>query len=118
MRCIVRRTSQWAFDKDNPPCEGAYVHPFVYTDVRTFATPEEFDAKLAAREGPWLSKGTNHRIVDGMIARDTGTREHWCVDVDDVWEFARRVGHELVLSFTKPSDTAHPSIEIYDDYRE
>lgn len=70
MNFTIRRASLWGKDK---PCEEAKPYEVTRVDVRSCETPEEFDKVLGFREGKWLENGTNHRVIDGCIARDNGT---------------------------------------------
>ena len=109
----VSRTSSW----DEKPCDEAYQEEVFDTDLRTCGSPEEFDARGIDRGRPWLSHGTNHRIIDGMIARDIGTRNQWFVNVDDIWAFQQKYGR-LIIEPERVSGEWFPSIEIYDGWRE
>ena len=89
-------------------------------DRRTFRTPEEYDERLAKRDGKWLSFGTNHRIENGRIVRDAGTEDVWGIEINSLEElmaFKKEVGEELVIGISY-LDERTPSLEIYDDYRE
>lgn len=116
MKFTISRTSNW--DNENP-CEEATPYEVIRVDVRTFKTPEEFDKKLAYREGKWLEKGTNHRVINGCIARDVGTERCWAIEVnslEDLIALYHKYG-SLVIE-TNMWDRETPNIEIYDDYRE
>ena len=116
MKFRVERTSVW--DDETQPCLEAVSEMIPRWDRRTFKSPEEHDAKLPHNE-PWLSNGTEHRLVYGPrggvigIERRTGDVMVWFVtldSLDDLIAFSDKYG-ALVVS-------AEPSIEIYDGYRE
>lgn len=45
-----------------------------WTHARSIASFEEFDAKFGHSEGPWLSQGTNHRVVPARWATPNQSR--------------------------------------------
>lgn len=116
MKFTISRTSMYG---DGKPCEEAMPYEVTNVDIRTLKTPEEFDRILSLREGKWLENGTNHRIIDGRIARDTGTIKCWAIEVnslEDLLALYHKYG-ELIIG-TNLYDGETPNIEIYDDYRE
>lgn len=116
MKFTIRRTSGW---EDEKPCEEATPCEVTRVDIRSLKTPEEFDNRLGLREGKWLENGTNHRKIDGHIARDMGTVKCWAIELNSLEELIAlyyKYG-ELVIA-TNMWDKETPSIEIYDDYRE
>lgn len=42
--------------------------------------------------------------------------EIWTIEIEDVFEFAKKLGEPIILSAKEDGDL--PFIEIYDDYRE
>lgn len=120
MKFIITRTSEW--DDDCSPCEEAKRSQVVRVETRTLRTPEEFDKKFAAREGAWLSVGTNHRTgKDGYICRDREMMDVWTVEVNSIEELialSRKYGEIIVGNHYLSSNDEYPTLEIYDDYRE
>lgn len=92
------------------PCEEAFKALVPYTDIRTVDDP----AKLRGISNDWYERGTNHRVINGQIARDLGPREEWMVEVHDLLAFVAKYG-DCVLSV---ESNGFMSIEIYDSYRE
>jgi hypothetical protein len=121
-RFEITRTSHYG---DEPPCEEAVPAHFPHWQIRTLPSPEAFDAKFGLSEGPWLSKGTDHRTVTlgddrEAIARRWPNRPGWAVDLDsldDLVAFCVKHG-EVVVSTGYAELGETPKIEIYDDYRE
>jgi len=123
----VTRVSVW--DRKVKPCEEAMPAKFVDVDCRTCASPEEFIAKKFKRREEngkhmvldrWFDFGTNHRIEDGMIARDTGYEDGWSIEIDTMGAllaFIERHG-DIVISSGYGRPTGHLELEIYDAYRE
>lgn len=119
MKFIIKRTSGRA---NSSPCVEAKEEQVVGIETRTFRTPEEFDKRFAAREGAWLSVGTNHRIGrDGYICRDRDMMNVWTIEVNSIEELvalSRKYGEIIVADHYLSSNDEYPTIEIYDDYRE
>lgn len=119
MKFIIMRTSEWG---DSSPCAEAKEDQVVGIETRTFRTPEEFDKRFAAREGAWLSVGTNHRIGrDGYICRDRDMMNVWTIEVNSIEELvalSRKYGEIIVADHYLSSNDEYPTLEIYDDYRE
>lgn len=119
MKFIITRTSDWG--DDNSPCEEAKRSQVVKIETRTLRTPEEFDKKFAAREGAWLSIGTNHRIGrDGYICRDREMMDVWTIEVNSIEELvalSSKYGEIIVANHYWNNDE-YPTLEIYDAYRE
>jgi D-serine deaminase-like pyridoxal phosphate-dependent protein len=107
----VSRTSHW--DDETPPVAGARRGPTVHVDRRTFATPEEHDERIRTK---WLDRGRDHGKWSGGIFRLIDTEE-WLIDVDDLLAFSQQHGRIVVDAEDMPWG-AHPTLEIYDDYRE
>lgn len=118
MRFTVTRTSD-SFS-ETPPVPGAERDVCLYKDWRTADDPSKIRGYLGQDpEAWWYGEGTNHQVVNGMIVRD---RQHevWFVDVEDLEalvEFADTHGPLVVTGYSSVCHE-HPSIEIYDDYRE
>ena len=119
MKFIIKRTSGRG---NSSPCVEAKEEQVVETETRTFRTPEEFDKRSAAREGAWLSVGTNHRIGrDGYICRDRDMMNVWTIEVNSIEELvalSRKYGEIIVADHYLSPNDEYPTLEIYDDYRE
>lgn len=117
MKFIVSRTS---VGKDISPCTEAKRDSVVYTEFRTFGSPEAFDKYRAKREGKWLSVGTNHRVNEhGCITRDNGTMDVWMIELNSLEElimFCNKYGDVIIRD--NMYNEQYKEIEIYDDYRE
>lgn len=114
MKFVVTRTSQ---RNDEKPCEEAYQGTLVRVDMRNVRSPEQLTFKCDRET--WYEKGTNHRLIDGCIARDFDTEIAWFVDIntiDELIAFNKKYG-ELVIT-TSFIDHESCEIEIYDYYRE
>ncbi len=124
MRYFIDRSTTNDME-DGEPLEGAEMVEVEVRDVRTCATPEEFDVKQK-HEKPWLSEGTDHQqiVVDGRphISRRIAGRKvkMWTIEVADLNAFVEKYG-QIVLMPSRPwrfVGEAYQSIEIYDGYRE
>lgn len=119
MKFIITRTSEWG---DSSPCAEAKRDRVVRVESRTFRSPEEYDKKFAAREGAWLSVGTNHRIDrDGYICRDREMMDLWTIEINSIEELvalSRKYGEIIVADYYLNANDEYPTLEIYDDYRE
>jgi len=110
MRVKIRRASSWA-DPETPPVPNATWEESKVVDARAFKSFADYDSMLG-KHGKWLSRGENHRVTKGGIARDL--KEHsWVLDVPDVWAFVREHGRSVVAI-----DEGIAEITIYDDYLE
>ena len=118
MKFIVSRTSIW--NDEIKPCEEAKRDSIVCVETRALYTPEEFDERLAQREGKWFSVGTNHRVNEkGYITRDIGMIDVWSVEfntLEEIIEFCDK--YDSVVIEYCIWNKAYKQIEIYDDYRE
>ena len=119
MKFIIKRTSGRA---NSSPCVEAKEEQVVRTETRTFHSPEEFDKKFANREGTWLSVGTNHRIgKNGYICRDREMMDVWVIEINSIEELvalSRKYGEIIITDHYLDINDMHPTLEIYDDYRE
>ena len=119
MKFIIRRTSVWG---NSSPCAEAKEEQVVETETRTLHSPEEFDKKFADREGSWLSVGTNHRIDrNGYICRDRKKMNVWTIEINSIEELialSRKYGEIIITDHYLNINDMHPTLEIYDDYRE
>lgn len=79
--------STWDEEGEHPPEQfpNAQKVTIPYWDRRTCKTPEEFDECKIEKE-PWLSKGEDHCLYDGGIARRVGTCEEYVVDITTLEE--------------------------------
>lgn len=115
MKFVISRASD--HKEENSPCEGAYEQEIPKIDIRSISKPEEFNIK-SMRES-WYKEGTNHRLINGKIARDMGTKKVWCIDfesMDDLIKFTYEFGD--VIIGCSDYDNGMPNIQIYDDYIE
>lgn len=113
---IVTRTSHSSlFDRNKPPVPEAFAGMRTCTDRRTVDDPKKLPINRGT-DGDWYERGTNHRIVDGQIARDFA-EPCWLVRIGSLAElldFCNRNG-DVVLS---TDEDEPPTLEIYDSYRE
>ena len=96
--------------QETPPCDGAYRVWVQNIDVRTTDDPK----KVPAYRGDdkwWYSKGENHRMIDGKIARDIEPIHVWVVRIDDLAQFAKK--HGSIIIDHKSNGWA--TVEICDD---
>lgn len=110
---VVSRTSHYG---DRQPCEEAYKSKLKDVDMRSVDSPEKLKCM---NKDEWFSSGTNHRVINGHIARDLGEVDEWFVEfnsLEDLVAFKRKYG-EIILT-TSCTDCNHIEIEIYDTYRE
>jgi len=108
---VCRRTSVW----ERKPCDEAEEAPFVRVDRRTTDDP----MKNPHIGKMWYESGRNHRVENGMIARDFDDKR-WVVRIADgaaLQAFCEKYG-DIVL--TVNTDGLEPcyEVEIYDGYRE
>lgn len=108
---IITRTSAWGND---PEVKDAYKINIIKTDVRTVDCPSKIPAYRHKDTSWWYNEGTNHRAIDGCIARDMGIKEAWAVKIKDLIAFVQEYG-QILLSV---DINGYSHIEIYDDYRE
>jgi len=108
------------------PCKEAVKESCIRMDYRTFRTAEEHDKKLCAIGSltkPWLKEGMSHSTWKHQgktcICREfknTG----WFVSFKNMEEFlafTEKYG-EVIVHYKCSDAKGHPSIEIYDTYRE
>jgi hypothetical protein len=111
---VVTRTSAgW----EGVPCEGLTSEQRPYVDHRTVADPRDLKFPLNA-EQDWYARGSNHRVINGTIARDMDMRKVWTKEfnsLEELLEFVKTVGGVVVVEL---DGEGNASIEIYDDYRE
>ena len=104
---VCRRTSVW----DGKPCDEAESVPFVRVDRRTTVNP--YIRKT------WYDIGRNHRVENGMIARDFDSKR-WMVRIADDAElqaFCEKYGKIILLLNHDGTEPCY-EVEIYDGYRE
>ncbi len=120
MKYIVTRTSNYG--DDEPPCEGAVQEDVCYLDVRTVATPEEFDEKFGKyAQGKWLDKGTDHGITEkGRIYRKLPSKAFTIAlaDLGELLAFTQKYGEVIIKAPEVDLPDQYFSLEIYDGYRE
>ena len=99
----------------------ATLKKYTKVEVRTVKTFSEFDDRFGKLEGTWLSKGINHKEVNGCIQREFPLgAEGYFIEINTLEELENlrlECGEELVLT-TSPDYQDIPCIEIYNDYRE
>ena len=100
---------------DRPPIKGAVLGALDVWDFRTFKSPEEHDEKLCDRADgflssePWLSEGTNHKIIvdhEGKpqgIGRIRRTVPAWFIEIKTLEELMTIV-NEIGAIDVGPSD--------------
>lgn len=113
MKFQIKRTSIW---DDVKPCDEAIEDKLVSVDVRSVSSPDKLSCMTPEK---WYSEGTNHRTINGNIARDLDKRDCYTININtlkDLMELQNKYG-DLVIG-TSYIDRITPSIEIYDDYRE
>jgi hypothetical protein len=107
----IDRTSCW----DEKPCYEAVEVAYIRVDRRTTDDP----AKNPHIGKTWYDFGENHRIEDGMIARDFRDKR-WMVSIespDSLKAFIDKYG-DVIISVDHNGKEPCYKIEIYDDYRE
>jgi len=107
---IVSRASSYG---DDPPCDNAFQLEVINVDVRNTDDPKKIPANRGT-DGNWYVLGTNHRVVNGKITRELGTRKEWVVSIKNILEFVDKYG-ACVIGKTNNGDY---TITIYDDYIE
>jgi len=116
MKFHIKRTSSWG---DKKPVPNAVMGDALHVHCRT-CSEQEFNEKFSNREGMWRSKGKNHRVnSDGHIERDEDA-SGWFIEInslDGLLALSAKEG-ELVVCSEGHDVKDHPTIEIYDDYRE
>ena len=109
----VRRVSQ--FDDTQKPCEEAFRGVLLSVDIRTISDPSEFNDKTLEKN--WYKEGTNHRLINGCIARDMGMEEVWLIEfenLEQLLEFKEK--YDDIIIRTSYIDNKTHEILIYDDY--
>lgn len=106
---LVRRTSS---DR-GPPCDEAFKILTTKVDTRNWDDPKKIPANNLTY-GDWYLRGTNHRVENGKMKRDMGTREEWAIEISDIHEFIDKYGNCVVGR----DNNGFYTVEIYDDYRE
>jgi len=100
---------------DGKPCDEAEEVPFVRVDRRTTDDP----MKNPHIGKAWYDTGRNHRVENGMIARDFDDKR-WVVRIADgaaLHAFCEKYG-TIILSLNTDGTKRCYEVEIYDDYRE
>jgi hypothetical protein len=115
MKFVITRTS---IQDDSAPCKGAFKGQYLRIDTRTCKTFEEYDERIG-KNRPWLSEGTNHRLVNEGIARDMEMTDAWFVEINTLEDLLILNAEEGQIVIGHCYDNKEvPQIEIYDDYRE
>lgn len=100
---------------DEKPCEEAELVKYIRVDRRTTDDPLQIKSLGAS----WYAIGKNHRIENGMIARDFNS-VRWMVRINNGSElqaFIKKYG-KIILKLDTDGSKPCYGIEIYDDYRE
>ena len=97
------------------PCDEAVEVEIVNVDKRNKDDPKKIPAYLDKDDSWWYDNGTNHRVVNGFIQRDMGTRKEWVVETDNLLDFIDKNGGDVII--TKHFDGFY-EIKIYDSYAE
>ena len=108
---VCRRTSVW----EGKPCDEAEEVPFVRVDRRTIDDPMKSPYVGQA----WYDTGRNHRVENGMIARDLDDKR-WMVRIADGAEmqaFCEKYGKVILLLNNGGAEPCY-EVEIYDGWRE
>lgn len=102
---------------DDRPCEEAVEIEYVYVDRRIVDSPSKLPPWS---NDDWYKRGRNHRVENGMIARDMDSRTRWVVSIPDgaaLQAFIEKYG-QVVISLNDEGVEPCYQIDIYDDYRE
>jgi hypothetical protein len=103
MEFIIRRPS---VDEDEQPIPGAKRKTVPLVDMRTFKTFEEYnnhDYIQSRWPGKWTDRGTNHKIINGGIYREIGSKDIWVMELnrlDDLLAIIEDYGDVTVESKT------------------
>ena len=99
----------------------ATLKKYTKVEARAVKTFSEFDDRFGKLEGKWLSKGINHKEVNGCIQREFPLgSEGYFIEINTLEELENlrlECGKELVLT-TAPNNEYIPCIEIYNNYIE
>ncbi len=107
---LVTRTS---LRENEKPCDQAEQVEVMGVDRRSCADPAEVPLYRGQRDW-WFEKGTNHRVENGMIARDMGWHKVWAIDGMTVQEIVDRYGCCII----ERDFNGFLTVRIYDDYWE
>lgn len=95
-------------ESHDKPCEEAFQITVIDTDARGCDDPKKIPA-YNGTDGDWYTHGKNHRVEDGYIKRDLGTRKAWAVEVTDIFSFVDKYGPCLISR----DDNGFIELEIY-----
>ena len=92
----IERTSQWTFDENEPPCDGAFVKEFEITETM------------------WNRPATKKKMKSWFIELNT---------LEDLLAFKEEIDEEIIIRYSNWADNIKDvkviyQIEIYDTYRE
>lgn len=96
------------------PCEGAVRAKAIYVEIKYVKRPQ--DLPYLQRRG-WYAVGSNHRMINGWIARDMREVDVWEVDLNSVEDVVRLIpkGREINMAATNPNySPPMPEITIED----
>lgn len=108
------RVSRTSMNEEKKPCKEAYKSTCFRIDRRVVDDP----SKLRYKEENWYKEGKNHRVVNGMIARDFDEK-CWAIELNTLEElnaFILTYGDVVIQKEDWLYDL--PTLEIYDTYRE
>lgn len=103
----ICRVSYRPFDEG--PCEGAFEADVLHVDRRSVDSPSKLN--LERDRATWNQEGVSHRVENGEICRDLGTRREWFVLITDLMEFSDKEG-ELIIGRDRDG---FGYVKIYDD---
>jgi hypothetical protein len=97
---------------DKPPCD-TFRALMPYTDIRSTDCPKKIEF-YAFDDSWWYEKGTNHRLINGCIARDLEPYPVEVVKIESFTDFVDKYG-DIVLC---KNSSGVMTVIIYDDYLE
>jgi len=116
MKAVVFRTSAGHGSK-HPPCPEAWLEIVPYIDWRNFGSLKE--ARVCLGE-EWFAEGRDHREENRMVRRtldNPNWARQWVIEIDNIWEFVKRIGESCIISYTNCFEGIEREIEIYDSLR-
>lgn len=118
MKFSISKTSMWSDEVS--PCEDAKQETIDRIEVRTLPSFDSFDDKFGLMEGPWLSKGIDHKINDRGYVQRTHVNDLkvWTMELKTLEDLMSFYADHGSLIIEECPDGKMPHIEIYDDYRE
>ena len=110
---VSRASSPW--HKTGKPCAEAWQEEYFHIDWRTTDDPAKTEA-YGGETDWWYNEGINHRVENGMIARDL-KRKGWFIEFDGFDALLKFInsGNRVVITDEKQY---HYDLLIYDDWIE